>query len=77
MNDKMTKWFYNDPTGVKMDVERHRQKQFELEQRVLELEHAAASDPENEFVAVALRTYQHLLCQLLESKVNAVSKIGK
>lgn len=73
----MTKWFYNDPTGVKMDVERHRQKQNELEQRIAELECAVATDPDDEFLATALRTYRNLLCQLLDSKVNAVSKIGK
>jgi hypothetical protein len=73
----MTKWFYDDPTGVKMDVERHRQKQFELEQRIAELECAVAINPDDEFLVTALRTYRHLLCQLLDSKVNAVSKIGK
>lgn len=73
----MTKWFFNDPIGVKMDVERHREKQNELEQTIAHLDCAVGVDPSDEGSVVALRTYRHLLCQLLDSKANAVSKIGK
>jgi hypothetical protein len=73
----MKNFFANNNISVKADVERHRAKEKELTLKIEQLEADLLADPTDKFATVALRTYRHLLCQLLDSKVNAVSKIGK
>jgi BMFP domain-containing protein YqiC len=66
------KWFWQDAKGVKADVERHRAKEAELDARIAELE--GKDDPMS---VAALRVYRRFRAQLLQSKAEVVSKIGK
>ena len=66
------KWFWKDAKGLKADVERHRAKEAELDARIAELE--GKDDPMS---VAALRTYRRFRAQLLQSKAEVVSKIGK
>ena len=67
------KWFWQDAKGVKADVERHRAKEAELDAKIAELE-ARQNDP---MAVAALRVYRRFRAQLLQSKAEVVSKIGK
>ena len=66
------KWFWRDAKGLKADVERHRAKEAELDARIAELE--GKDDPMS---IAALRVYRRFRAQLLQSKAEVVSKIGK
>ena len=66
------KWFWHDAKGLKADVNRHRAKEAELDARIAELE--GKDDPMS---IAALRTYRRFRAQLLQSKAEVVSKIGK
>ena len=66
------KWFWQDAKGLKDDVNRHRAKEAELDARIAELE--GKDDPMSR---AALRTYRRFRVQLLQSKAEVVSKIGK
>ena len=66
------KFFWNKAKGLNADIERHREKEKELEARIAELE--GKEDPMS---IAALRTYRRFLYQLHLSKANVVSKIGK
>ncbi len=68
----MTRFFWQDAKGLKADVERHRAKEKELQDRIQELE--AKDDPMS---IAALRVYRRFLGQLQQSKADVVSKIGK
>ena len=68
----MLKYFWQDVKGLKADVERHRAKEKELQDRIQELE--AKDDPMS---IAALRVYRRFLNQLQQSKADVVSKIGK
>ena len=71
MVNKM-KWFWQDAKGLKDDVNRHRAKEAELDARIAELE--GKDDPMS---VAALRVYRRFRAQLLQSKAEVVSKIGK
>ena len=66
------KWFWQDAKGLKADVERHRVQEAELDAKIAELE--GKEDPMSR---AALRTYRRFRAQLLQSKAEVVSKIGK
>ena len=66
------KWFWQDAKGLKADVERHRDKEAELDARIAELE--GKDDPMS---VVALCVYRRFRAQLLQSKAAVVNKIGK
>lgn len=68
------KYFYNNASGLKADIARHRERELELDSKISELE--AIEEPD-EFQVAALRTYRYLRSQLLQSKAEVVSKIGK
>lgn len=68
------KYFYRAASGLKADVNRHREKEIELDSKISELE--AIKEP-SEFEVAALNTYRHIRSQLLQSKAEVVSKIGK
>ena len=68
----MIKFFWGDAKGLKADVERHRAKEAELDARIAELE--TKDDPMS---IAALRVYRRFRTQLLQSKADVVSKIGK
>lgn len=67
------KFFWNKANGVNADVERHRAKEAELDARIAELE----ARPEDPMAVAALRTYRRFRAQLLQSKAEVVTKIGK
>ena len=66
------KWFWQDAKGLKDDVNRHRAKEAELDARIAELE--GKDDPMS---IAALRVYRRFRAQLLQSKAEVVTKIGK
>jgi hypothetical protein len=66
------KFFWSDTKGLKADVERHRAKEAELDDRIAELE--TKDDPMS---IIALRVYRRFRAQLLQSKADVVTKIGK
>jgi hypothetical protein len=66
------KYFWNDAKGLKADVERHRAKEAEMDAKIAELE--GKDDPMS---IAALRTYRRFRAQLLQSKADVVTKIGK
>lgn len=68
------KWFWRDAKGLKDDVNRHRAKEAELDARIAELEARGSDDP---MAVAALRTYRRFRAQLLQSKAEVVTKIGK
>lgn len=68
----MTKFFWKD-VPLNADIERHRAQQKELEAKIAMLE----SGEQTKHTEGYLRTYRHLLCQLLQSKAEVVAKIGK
>lgn len=72
----MTKFFGKDTTGLKADIERHREQEQELEEKITKLEAVPLSDRDR-MHETSLRTYRHFLYQLYVSKAEVVSKIGK
>ena len=68
------KWFWQDAKGLKADVNRHRAKEAELDARIAEME---ARGPDDAMAVAALRVYRRFRAQLLQSKAEVVSKIGK
>ncbi len=66
------KFFWDKANGLKADIERHRAKEAEMDARIAELE--TKDDPMS---IAALRVYRRFRAQLLQSKAEIVSKIGK
>jgi BMFP domain-containing protein YqiC len=66
------KFFWSKAKGLKADVDRHRAKEAELDARIAVLE--AKDDPMS---IAALRTYRRIRAQLLQSKAELATKIGK
>jgi len=65
-------FFYRDTTGLKRDIERHRQKEKEIREKITEL-----STQTDAWSLHALKVYHTFLQQLLQSKANVVSKLGR
>ena len=68
----MSKFFWSKASGVKSDVERHRAMETELNSKIAELE-----GKDDERSVAALRIYRRFLAQLMQSKAEVVSSIGK
>jgi len=66
------KFFWKDAKGVKADVERHRVEEASLDAKIAELE--GKDDPMS---IRALQAYRNFRAQLLQSKAEVVSKIGR
>jgi RecA-family ATPase len=66
------KFFWKNTRGLKADVERHRAKEAELDARIAELE--GKDDPMS---IAALKVYRRFRAQLLQSKADVVTKIGR
>lgn len=62
------------PISLKADVARHREEQARLEAKIAELEMIAHP---TDMEARALRAYRSFLTQLLQSKAEVTSKIGR
>ena len=67
------KWFWQDAKGLKADVNRHRAKEAELDAKIAELE----AQPDDPMSVAALRVYRRFRAQLLQSKAEVVTQIGK
>lgn len=65
-------FFYRDTTGLKRDIERHRQEEKEIREKITEL-----STQTDAWSLHALKVYHTFLQQLLQSKANVVSKLGR
>lgn len=70
----MMKFFWNKAKGLKDDVNRHREKEAELDAKIAELEARGSDDA---MAVASLRVYRRFRAQLLQSKADVVSKIGK
>ena len=66
------KYFWGDTKGLKADVERHRIHEAELDAKIADLE--GKDDPMS---IASLRVYCRFRAQLLQSKADVVTKIGK
>lgn len=66
------KFFWDKAKGLNADIERHREKEKELEARIAELEGL-----DDKMSIASLRVYRNFLCQLQQSKADVVTKIGK
>ena len=72
-------YFFGDPSGLKRDIERHREKEAELRERIAELEVRTKDKDLNDrwdMDVRVLRTYRYFLANLLESKAQVTSQIG-
>jgi hypothetical protein len=69
----MMPYFWNK-LGKNRDIERHREKQAELEFKIAQLE---AKETLSESDEIYMRTYRQLLNSLLQSKAEIVEKIGR
>lgn len=70
----MSRYFWNDATGVNADIERHSKHEKELQEKIASLE--SIEDP-SDFDKRAIATYRHFLLQLQQSKAEVVVKLGK
>lgn len=70
----MTKWFRKEAAGLNEDIERHRLKEQELRAKIEELEKLKSID---DLQVRVLQAYRLFLNQLLQSKADVVSKLGK
>jgi hypothetical protein len=61
------KYFFGEATGLNSDIERHREREKELRERIDSL---PEGDPYR-------KAFEGLLNKLLDSKCDVVSKIGK
>lgn len=66
------KFFWSEAKGLKAEVERHRAKEAEFDAKIAQLE--GSQEPMD---VAALRVYRRFRAQLLQSKAEAVSRIGK
>ena len=65
-------FFYGETTGLKKDIERHRQKEKEIREKITEL-----STQTDAWSLHALKVYHTFLQQLLQSKAEVVNKLGR
>ena len=66
------KFFWGETKGLKADIERHRVQEKELDAKIADLE--GKDDPMS---IASLKVYRRFRCQLLDSKAEVVTKIGK
>lgn len=65
-------FFYGETTGLKQDIHRHRQTEKEIREKITEL-----STQTDAWSLHALNVYHTFLQQLLQSKAEVVSKLGR
>lgn len=68
------KYFFGKAPGLKADINRHRQAERNLQERIAALEAKPVLDRMDE---ICLNTYRHLAYQLEVSKAEVTAKIGK
>lgn len=71
----MANYFWRPkPIGLNANIKQHMKEQGKLERKIEELENI---EHPTEMEIRTLRTYRHFLTQLLQSKADIVSKLGK
>lgn len=66
------KFFWSTASGLNADIERHRKKRQELQEKIRELELMT-----DDMSVSSLRVYRHFLCQLEQSLADTVDKLGR
>lgn len=66
------KWFYKDTTGLKADIERHREEERKIKSRIEDLE-----GKDDEMSKRSLVNYKKLLLKLQVAKEELTQLIGK
>ena len=66
------KFFFGNASGLNADIERHRAKERDLQEKIAELEGL-----DDEFSQAALRTYRSSLQHLQDSKASVLEKLGR
>lgn len=66
------KWFCKDATGLKADIERHREEERKIKSRIEELE-----GKDDEMSKRSLVVYQKMLLKLQAAKEELTQLIGK
>ena len=66
------KWFCKDATGLKADIERHREEERKIKSRIEELE-----GKDDEMSKRSLLAYQKLLLKIQVAKDELTQLIGK
>lgn len=67
-------YFFAEKLPLNKDIERHRKVEIELRQAIEELE---LLDDSDEFKQMRLRAKRYFLTQLLDSKAQITSKLGR
>ena len=67
-------YFWKDTSGLKSDIERHREKEKEFREKISELE--SIENPSDMDIS-CLRVYRKFLGILLQSKANITQNIGR
>ena len=66
------KWFYKDTTGLKADIERHREEERKILSKIDELK-----GKDDEMSKRSLMAYRRFLVQIQTAKDEITQKIGK
>lgn len=66
------KWFWKDTTGLKADIERHREKERMIQSKIEELE-----GKDDEMSKRSLMAYRMFLVQIKTAKDEITQQIGK
>lgn len=66
------KWFCSDTTGLKADIERHREKELNIQSKIEELE-----GKDDEMSERSLLVYRKFLVQIQTAKAEITQLIGK
>jgi hypothetical protein len=69
---KSFSFFWKEEKGLKKDIERHRQTEKEIREKITEL-----STQTDAWSLHALKVYHTFLQQLLQSKAEVVNKLGR
>ena len=69
---KKINYFWEKANGVNADLERHRAREAELQDKIRALE-----DLNDPMAEATLRTYRHFLNQLLASKAQVLEQLGR
>lgn len=69
---KSFSFFWKEEKGLKKDIERHRQTEKEIREKITEL-----STQTDAMSLHALKVYHTFLQQLLQSKAEVVNKLGR
>ena len=66
---KARKFFFGKTAGLNADIERHRVMEKDLREKLAKYEQEGKEN--------LIATYRHFLTQLLQSKADVVSRLGK